>query len=447
MGHRLTVVGVGPGNPDLRSLAAQTALDAARRIVLRTAVHPGVDDIASDPRTIACDDLYVVSPSFDALYAAIVARVLDALTTNDVVYAVPGSPISGERTVSLLRDAAPGAGHDVRIVPGVGGLDVIAATAGLDLMADSVQIVDATLLVKWLDALPFGGWLLPMVPSRPVLVTQVYSAEMMTSATAALSALYPDEQPVIVVDWDIDASVPRRVDTTLFELDRVAVDHLTSLVVPAVVDRFVTRSPFALDQIVAYLRSPDGCPWDREQTNASLLPSVVEEAFEVADAVVNSVGDADGGGLADELGDLLLQPVMQAQVAGEDDRFDLADVFEAIGDKLIRRHPHVFGNEAADSPEAVLATWRRVKATERSSPRPSSPYDRLPRSMPPSLKVARLVEPTGSAMGDDAAAALARSVAEALVRLAKAGRDADALVDAECRILVDRALSAATRKD
>lgn len=443
MPHHLTIVGVGPGDPTLRSLAAQAALDAATCIVLRTAVHPGVEDVAGDRRTRVCDDLYADAASFEALYPAIVARVLQALAVEDVVYAVPGSPTGGERTVALLRRAAVDAGHAVTVVPGVGGLDVVAATARLDLMSDSVQVVDATLLAEWLDAQPFGGWLLPVVPSRPVIVTQVYNAEMLTSASAALSSLYPDDHPIALVDWDDDAASPRRTDTTLFELHSVHVDHLSSLVVPAMVERFATRSPFALDRIVAYLRSPEGCPWDREQTNASLLPSVVEEAFEVADAV----GADDDAALADELGDLLLQPVMQAQVAGEDDRFDLADIFEAIGDKLIRRHPHVFGDESADSPDDVLDTWRRVKDSERSSPRPSNPYDRLPRSMPASLKVRRLLTPTGTTIDRSEAASLARSVAEALVRLTEAGHDADALVDAECRILVDRALGAATRKD
>ena len=443
MSHRLTIVGVGPGDPTLRSLAAQAALDAATRIVLRTAVHPGAADVAADQRTVTCDDLYRSSPSFDDLYPAIVARVLAALAEGDVVYAIPGSPTSGEHTVSLLRVAVADAGHRVTVVPGVGGLDVVAATAGLDLMADSVQVVDATLLAEWLDAKPFGGWLLPVVPSRPAIVTQVYNAEMLTSATAAISSLYPDDHPVAFIDWDIKAAAARRTDTTLFESQAFPVDHLTSLVVPAVVDRFATRSPFALDQIVAYLRSPEGCPWDREQTNVSLLPSIVEEAFEVVDAVRGG----DDAALADELGDLLLQPVMQAQVAGEEERFDLADVFEAIGDKLVRRHPHVFGDESADSPDAVLATWRRVKATERSTPRPASPYDRLPRSMPASIKVGRLVEPDGSTMEPDEAATLAKAIAAALVRLTQTGHDADALVDAECRILVDRALDAATRKD
>ena len=443
MPHTLTIVGVGPGDAGLRSVAAQAALDAASRIVLRTAIHPGAEDIAGDGRTITCDDLYATAESFDRLYDAIVARLLDELRRGDVVYAVPGSPSSGESTVRRVGAAAAEAGHTAEIVAGVGGLDVVAAAAGLDLMADSLQIVDATLLVDWLDAQPFGGWLLPIVPQRPAVVTQVYNREMLSSVSAALASLYPDEHPVMLVGWDAVEARPSRRDTTLFELLDVDVDHLTSVVVPGVVETFAVRSPFTLDQVVAYLRSPDGCPWDREQTNESLLPSVVEEAFEVVDAVR---GD-DRAALADELGDLLLQPVMQAQVAAEREAFDLADVFEAIADKLIRRHPHVFAGEAADSPAAVLETWRRVKATEKPAIKPANPYDRLPVSMPPSIKVARTVPVDGDALDSQAAGALARTIAHGLVRLTQAGYDADHLVDAECRILVDRALSSAIRKD
>ena len=443
MPHTLTIVGVGPGDPGLRSVAAKSALDEASRIVLRTAIHPGVDDLTTDPRTIACDDLYIAAESFDGLYDAIVGRVLDRLGEGDVVYAVPGSPSSGERTVDSLREAVVDTGHTVEVIAGVGGLDIVAAAAGIDLMADSVQIVDATLLADWLDAQPFGGWLLPIVPQRPVIVTQVYSPEMLSTVSAALSALYPDEQPVIVVGWDEKRSRPRRLDATLLSLDEVDVDHLTSVVIPALTDTFAMRSPFTLDQVVAYLRSPDGCPWDREQTNESLLPSIVEEVYEVVDAVH---GD-DRSALADELGDLLLQPVMQAQIAAELESFDLADVFEAITDKLVRRHPHVFAGELADTPTAVVETWQRVKATERPTAKPSNPYDRLPASMPPSVKIARTVPASGERLSDARAAHLARTVAASLLLLTTGRHDADRLVDAECRILVDRALSATIRKD
>ena len=124
-----------------------------------------------------------------------------------------------------------------------------------------------------------------------------------------------------------------------------------------------------LEEVVARLRDPQGgCPWDLEQTHQSLVPYVLEEAHEVADAIRHG----DDSHLKEELGDLLLQVVLHARIAGEDNRFDLNAVADAISDKLIRRHPHVFaGGEASDS-EAVRRSWEAIKAAERGDQPPSA---------------------------------------------------------------------------
>ena len=124
-----------------------------------------------------------------------------------------------------------------------------------------------------------------------------------------------------------------------------------------------------LEEVVARLRDPHGgCPWDLEQTHQSLVPYVLEEAHEVADAIRHG----DDSHLKEELGDLLLQVVLHARIAGEDNRFDLNAVADAISDKLIRRHPHVFaGGEASDS-EAVRRSWEAIKAAERGDQTPSA---------------------------------------------------------------------------
>ena len=133
-------------------------------------------------------------------------------------------------------------------------------------------------------------------------------------------------------------------------LDRISVDHLTSVVVPPLDWQSNTRSPHELFRIVAKLRDENGCPWDREQTHASIRGAVIEEAFEVVDAI--DTGDMTG--LAEELGDLLIQVALHAQMANEAGDFDASDVFDAISSKLIRRHPHVFGDAVANDPDAVI---------------------------------------------------------------------------------------------
>ncbi|MCP9775479.1 nucleoside triphosphate pyrophosphohydrolase [Cyanobium sp. WAJ14-Wanaka] len=139
---------------------------------------------------------------------------------------------------------------------------------------------------------------------------------------------------------------------------------------PPLPDSSPTASPTAslaavarLIDVVAQLRNPDsGCPWDLEQTHASLIPYVLEEAHEVADAIRHG----DDSHLAEELGDLLLQVVLHAQIASEENRFDLAEIAIGISEKLVRRHPHVFaGAEAADS-AAVRASWEAIKAAEKA---------------------------------------------------------------------------------
>jgi tetrapyrrole methylase family protein/MazG family protein len=118
-----------------------------------------------------------------------------------------------------------------------------------------------------------------------------------------------------------------------------------------------------LAEIIARLRAPDGCPWDREQTHLTLRKHLIEESYEVIDAIEHE----DSDHLREELGDLLMQPVLHAQIAAEENRFDIVDVLEEISDKLVRRHPHVFGDVTADDSATVLKNWDAIKQQEKAS--------------------------------------------------------------------------------
>jgi tetrapyrrole methylase family protein/MazG family protein len=117
----------------------------------------------------------------------------------------------------------------------------------------------------------------------------------------------------------------------------------------------------ALVELIARLRAPGGCPWDREQTHASLKPMLIEEAYEV----LQSIDDGDDAELAGELGDILLQVVFHSQIAAEQGRFDVREVIDHVSAKMVRRHPHVFGSEKAETPGAVLRNWEALKADEQ----------------------------------------------------------------------------------
>ena len=436
MPGRITVVGLGPGDPALRTLGAQRALDSARRIILRTRIHPGLDDLAGDRRVTDCDDLYETLPTFDAVYDGIAERVCRATEDGDVLFAVPGHPRFGERSVALLEDRAGARGIAVDVQVGISALDVVAGAVGQDPLADQVQLVDGLALASLTDDDPFCGGKLGLDPTRPALVTQVYSPAVATAVKLALGRLLPDDHPVAVVRA---AGVPREeqvVHCRLHALDRQRVDHVTSVWVFPMPALGGVRSWFQLQRTVARLRAPGGCPWDREQTHATLRNAVLEEAFEVVDAI-----DAhDPENLAEELGDLLLSAAMHAQIAEEAGDFVFEDVVEAVNRKLIRRHPHVFGDHAAATADAVLRTWQAIKAEERrargSQPAPEHPLDRLPRAMPALHRTAAVLRATGEGQSDEAThapEAIGDRLFDAVCEAVRAGLDAETLLAAATR--------------
>jgi len=372
-------------------------LDAADRIILRTRIHPGLDDLASDARVTDCDDLYESAANFDVLYPAIAQRVLGAAQVGGVVvFAVPGHPRVGERTVPLIEAGARELGIPIDVQDAVSFLDVTAGAIAMDPLARGLQIVDAEELAQISAGDPFASGQLSIDPVRPLLVAQLYNQDLASEVKISLSRVYPDDYLVIVVRA---AGIPGEQtvqELPLHALDRQDVDYLTSVWIPPMAPLEAVRSSASLTRLVARLRAPGGCPWDREQTPGSLRNAVLEEAYEVVDAIDSE----DHGGLAEELGDLLLLVAMQAQIAEENGTFRIEDVFEEVNRKLIRRHPHVFGSASATTPEAVIATWEGVKERERTEKGSTTanlhPIDRLPRSMPVTRKITEILAPRTS---------------------------------------------------
>lgn len=364
-GH-LTIVGLGPGAWDDVTIAAQQILLDAPQITFRTLRHPTVQALrARRPDAIfpSFDDLYETAEAWQSLYATMAEQLLTAAAAEDVVYAVPGHPLIGETSVRVVRELAGERGIPVRIVAGLSFIEPICALLALDPMQHGLQIVDATELADLLPQQVAGG----VTTTRPLLVSQVYNRRMASGTKLALLELFPAEWMVTLVQA---AGLPeervRTVPLRAMDHDDFA-DHLTSLYVPAIPPDALQslRSPEALRHVVARLRAPDGCPWDREQTHLSLLPFVLEEAAEVADAIEECADDP--AHLAEELGDLLLQVYLHAEIAQEEAAFNLGDVFEAITSKLIRRHPHVFGEVRVAGSAQVVQNWEMIKQGERAA--------------------------------------------------------------------------------
>jgi len=403
---QITIVGLGPGDPESRTIGVQRALDIARRIILRTRIHPGIDDLESDPRVSDCDDLYEIASGFDELYPAIADRVLDAARRyGHVVFAVPGHPRFGERVIPFIEDRGRLLEITVTVLDAVSFVDASVAALKVDPVIEGLQVADAEYLAATLDQNPFAAGLRGIDPARPLLVAQVYNETLSAAVKIALSRIYPEDHAVTLVHAagfsheEIAPCVP------LHLLDRQTIDHLTSLWVPPLPVLDAVRVAETLVGVVARLRSPAGCPWDRAQTHASLRNAVLEEAYEVVDAI--DLNDDDG--LAEELGDLLLLITMHAQLAEEEDLFRIEDIYEGITRKLIRRHPHVFGDVVAATPSAVIATWEGVKENERkargNSESDVNPVDRLPRPMPATRKAIEVLAPRAVLRAPDDTAA------------------------------------------
>jgi len=232
-------------------------------------------------------------------------------------------------------------------------LDEIEARFGVT-AAQGVQVLPARTLV----ARPFDPGMALIVAPEGATADAPLPGRAAHSGSAAdmLRALYPSDHPVYPIS-DGQPNAPATVATITDEQLNAGAHFL-----PAVTPLANIASPHALPWLVARLRAPDGCPWDREQDHLSLRKFLLEETYEVYDALEQGSTPQ----LAEELGDLLLQIVLHAQYGAEDGVFDMADVHRAVVAKIVRRHPHVFGDVVANSAAEVIRNWEQIKAGERA---------------------------------------------------------------------------------
>lgn len=382
MPSSIVVVGLGPGASGQLTLEAQEALASAAEVYLRTSHHPTVPSLPIGPAYHSFDHLYEQQPTFDAIYAAIVARLLElACRPRGVVYAVPGHPLVGERTTALLLPAAQKAGIAVRLVAGLSFVDSTMAALRVDPLGAGLQVLDAGELAALAELNRGQAAVRPgFLPTAPLLLAQIYNRRVASALKLYLLEYYPSRHKVSLVRA---AGVPGEEQIkqlSLYRLDRSeAVDHLCCLYVPPlpVLDNLADFP--GLRYVVARLRGPGGCPWDREQSHDTLKPYLIEEAYETLDAL-----DArDPSKLTEELGDLLLQVVLHAQLSEEEGDFAIEDVLRGITTKLIRRHPHVFGDVAVRDSADVLRNWQQIKKAEKSEEgQPASLLGDIPHHLP-----------------------------------------------------------------
>ncbi|HWF15428.1 MAG TPA: MazG family protein [Acidimicrobiales bacterium] len=407
----LVVVGLGPAGGDLTGVGVAALLRTSPRTWLRTTRHPAAAllEVAA-----SCDDIYDSAGTFEEVYAAIVERLVaaaEAAAPEPVVYAVPGSPLVAERTVELLRADAR---VEVSIVPALSFLDVAWAALGVDPVAQGVRLVDAT---------EFAATV--VLEHGPFLVAQCWSRHLLSEVKLAVPDHGPATlpRPVLLHHLGLADEVVATVDW--WELDRtIEPDHLTSLYVPRLADRAGAAAGVQVARLVALMDTlREECPWDRAQDHASLMPHLIEESYEVLDAlsalaVAPDSAEANAH-LEEELGDLLFQIVYHARLAAEDDAFDVAGVARTVHDKLVHRHPHVFGDVEAEDAGQVAANWEEIKKSEKGR---ASVTDGIPAALPAlafTAKLARKARAVGVEAYDPAEASAAVAELTALAQLAE----------------------------
>ncbi|ODA39665.1 Nucleoside triphosphate pyrophosphohydrolase MazG [Desulfosporosinus sp. BG] len=265
---------------------------------------------------------------------------------TEVIYAVPGHPMVAEKTVQLIGEKLA-KDYEIVIHPAVSFVDEIFRVLKFD-------PIDGVLIRNY-DALRDVG----LTGQEWLIIPQVYNKLIASEVKLDLMTSYPDDAWVYVAQA-LGTQLERVDRLPLYEMDHGTYDHLTTIVLPP---NSEVISFSKLTKVMATLRSKEGCAWDREQTHDTLKSCLIEESYEVIDAIEKQ----DMYNLCEELGDLLLQVVFHTQLASEASEFELQDVLNGIIQKMIRRHPHVFGKEKAETSDDVILTWDRIKKEEKAS--------------------------------------------------------------------------------
>jgi tetrapyrrole methylase family protein/MazG family protein len=380
---RVTVVGLGPGGPDLVTAGTMAAIEAAPVRFLRTSRHPSASLVVG---ATSFDDLYDRGETFADVYRAIADRLAEAAAgAGHVLYAVPGNPRVLERSVELLLADER---LEVEVLPALSFLDLAWVRLGVDPLEAGVRLVDGHRFA--VEAAGERG---------PLLVGHCHNRRVLSDIKLAVDG---DGTERVLLLQRLGLPDEAVTDVAWADLDRsVEPDHLTSLYIPHLTAP-VAGEVVRFTELVRTLR--EQCPWDRRQTHQSLTRHLLEETYEVLDAIdaLDATAEDDDAvayeHLEEELGDLLFQVVFHATLATEAGRFTLADVARTVHDKLVVRHPHVFGDVVAADAEAVMATWEERKRAEKGR---DSVFDGIPAALP-ALALAYKVQRKAASLGIEA---------------------------------------------
>lgn len=367
MAKKITIVGLGAGDLNQLQFGVYQLLTKAEHLFLRTKEHPVIHELDSSIRYESFDSIYEENEDFDRVYLNIVKTLLEKAASTDIVYAVPGHPLVAEKTVQLLLTEGREKGYIVTVEGGQSFLDATFQALEIDPI-EGFQLVDAMTLSS--EQLQLQGH---------IIITQVYDQLIASEVKLTLMEQLPDDYKVMIVTA-AGSSQQELKEVELYELDRETnVHNLTSVYVPPIKEEKMVYHQFpTFRKIIAQLRGPNGCPWDKEQTHQSLKKYLIEECYELIEAIDKD--DIDH--MVEELGDVLLQVVLHAQIGEDEGMFSIDDVISGVSEKMVRRHPHVFGETAVNSTDEVLVNWDEIKKNEKGSSETQSILDSVAGSLP-----------------------------------------------------------------
>lgn len=385
---RVIVVGLGPGGPEFVTDQTRQAIAATAHRFLRTAQHPSASLV---PGAVTFDHLYESADTFESVYEQVAETlVMAAAEHGEVLYAVPGSPLILERSVRHLC-------NDQRII-----CDILPAMSFLDLAYTALGIDPVEAGVRLIDGHQFA--IAAAGHNGPLLVAHCHANWVLSDIKIAIDDASDASNDLLEVVILQRLGTPDQLitRTTWSQLDTtVEADHLTSVYIPHL-GVGVAEHYARFHALTRLLR--EQCPWDIEQTHRSLIPHLLEETYEVVDALQNldpEIASTDED-LIEELGDLLYQIEFHATIAEQEGRFTIADVTQGVHDKLVRRHPHVFGPNGSspitvDGTDQVLLNWEALKREEKGR---TSIFDGIPSALP-SLSYAYKSQKKAAALGFD----------------------------------------------
>ncbi|WP_374719642.1 nucleoside triphosphate pyrophosphohydrolase [Parageobacillus toebii] len=367
--NTIYIFGLGAGDIEQLPLGVYRKLKTASPLFLRTKEHPVVAALEEEGVSFTSfDSIYEKHEQFEDVYEEITTILLEQVKKRDIFYAVPGHPLVAEKTVQLLLEAERRKECRVVIEGGQSFLDALFTTLKIDPI-EGFQLIDAT---------SFQGEQL----NKHTIFCQVYDSFIASEVKLTLMEQLPDDYPVYIVTA-AGSKEEKVTKIPLYELDRsTTLNNLTSVYVPPVREEKLLYHRFeTLRRVIATLRGPNGCPWDRKQTHESLKRYLLEETYELFEAI----DENDDEHMIEELGDVLLQVMLHAQIGEDEGMFSIDDVIRGITEKMIRRHPHVFGDIIVENAEQVVENWQRIKEKEKKD-RSNSLLDDVPKSLPNILK-------------------------------------------------------------